>query len=63
MRHNNDPIRTITVPPVRSRNPVVLAVMQRLGSLPGRRHAEEARARERLARMDPDQRVREIGEW
>lgn len=63
MRHRNDPIRTITLPPVRTRTPVVLAVMQRLGSLPGRRHAEEARARERLARMDPDQRVREVGEW
>ncbi|MFT3778352.1 MAG: short-chain dehydrogenase [Ottowia sp.] len=63
MRHHIDPIRTITVPPVRPRNPVVLAVMQRLGSLPGRRCAEETRTRERLARMDPDQRVREIGEW
>jgi len=63
MRHHIDPIRTITVPPVRPRNPLVLAVMQRLGSLPGRQHAEEARVRERLARMDLDQRVREIGEW
>jgi hypothetical protein len=63
MRHRNDQIRTITVPPVRPRNPVVLAVVRRLGTLSGHRHAEEARARERLARMDLDQRVREIGEW
>jgi len=63
MRHRNDPIRTTTVPPVRPRNPVVLAVVRRLGTLTGRRHPEKARAQKRLARMDLDQRVREIGEW
>ena len=63
MRHRNDPIRTITVPPVQPRHPLVRAVVQRLQTLTDRRHAEEARARERLARMDLDQRVRHLGEW
>ena len=63
MRRRNTPIRTIVVRPAKPRNPVVLAVVSRLGTLVGRRHTKTERARERFERMDLDQRVRELGEW
>ncbi len=63
MRRRDTPIRTIVVQPAKPRNPVVLAVVKGLGTLAGRRHAANRRARERFERMDLDQRVREIGEW
>lgn len=47
---------------VKLRNPVVLAVVQRLGTMLGSRH-DDRRVWKRLQRMDLDQRVREIGEW
>jgi len=63
MRRRTTPIRTIVVRPAKPRNPVVLAVVQRLATFAGRRHAADLRARERFERMDLDQRVRELGEW
>ncbi|MES2187058.1 MAG: short-chain dehydrogenase [Pseudomonadota bacterium] len=62
MRLRTTPIRTVAVPPAKPRNPVVLAVVQRLGTLAGHRH-EDRKSCERLDRLDLDQRVREIGEW
>lgn len=67
MRNRTRTSRTITVRPTKPRNlvvhAVVQAVVQRLGTLLGSRHDGDQRTRERLARMDLDQRVREIGEW
>lgn len=63
MRNRTRTSRTITVRPTKPRNLVVQAVVQRLGTLLGSRHDGDQRTRERLARMDLDQRVREIGEW
>ncbi|SDE51351.1 hypothetical protein SAMN05444679_12415 [Variovorax sp. CF079] len=63
MRRRTTPIRTIVVRPAKPRNPVMLAVVQRLATFAGRRHAADLHARERLQRMDLDQRVRELGEW
>lgn len=63
MRNRTRTSRTITVRPTKPRNLVVQAVVRRLGTLLGQRHTGDRRARERLARMDLDQRVREIGEW
>jgi hypothetical protein len=62
MRLRTSPNRTVAVPAAKPRNPVVLAVVQRLGTLSGHRH-EDKKSRERLDRLDLDQRVREIGEW
>jgi len=58
----NTPAKAVHVPAATPRNPVVLAVVQRLGTMLGRRHADR-RVWKRLQRMDLDQRVREIGEW
>lgn len=63
MRNRTRTSRTITVRPTKPRNLVVQAVVQRLGTLLGSRHDGDQRTGERLARMDLDQRVREIGEW
>ena len=63
MRQRKNTLRATAVPPARPRNPVVLAVVRRLGTLAGRRHDPERSRRERLDRMDLDQRVRECGEW
>ena len=63
MRRRTTPIRMIIVRPARPRNPVMLAVVQRLVAFSSRRHAEDLRACERIEGMDLDQRVRELGEW
>lgn len=63
MRNRTRTSRTITVRPSKPRNLVMQAVVQRLGTLLGSRRDGDQRTRERLARMDLDQRVREIGEW
>ena len=63
MRQRTPTVRATTMPPAKPRNRVVLAVVQRLGTLAGRRHDPERRQRDRLERMDLDQRVRECGEW
>ena len=55
--------RKLTLKQPKPRNPVLLAVAQRLGTLAGSRHRAGARRRKQLDRLDLDQRVRETGEW
>ena len=54
---------TIAVPTAKPPNPLILAVTKRLAHLGGGQHAIPQNRDEHLARMDLDQRVRELGEW
>jgi hypothetical protein len=56
---------TTRTPPAASPRPAAVSVVARhFGALSQRRNRASAqRLQERLARLDPDQRVRETGEW
>jgi hypothetical protein len=47
----------------RPRNNVVLAIVQRLATVRGRRHRDEGKPTRQHAELDLAQRVRESGEW
>ena len=62
MRTHHSPFNTPAAAP--QRPAVVSAVARHFGVLSQRRNRVNAqRLPERLARLDPDQRVRETGEW
>ncbi|MDM0020722.1 hypothetical protein [Variovorax saccharolyticus] len=46
-----------------ARRSIAEALARKLGSLVGADRRRELQARERLDRLEPDQRLREVGEW
>ncbi len=61
-RHSHSATRTPAVAPPRPA--MVSAVARHFGALSQRRNRLNAQLQqERLSRLDPDQRVRETGEW
>ncbi|MFS2164038.1 short-chain dehydrogenase [Variovorax sp. Varisp62] len=68
MRKRNTPIRMITVRPAQPRSRMVMALARRFGIAVDARRTGECAAdslgREPLPEgLDPDQRVRAVGEW
>lgn len=51
------------VPRAKPRNPILAKAVSRLISLGTRRHTQGPRRARDFARLDLDQRVREVGEW
>lgn len=58
-------IRTsrLNAPVVQPRRTMVLAVKRCFSALSGRSQRLAQRSRERFEQLDPDQQVREVGEW
>lgn len=68
MRKRNTPIRMITVRPAQPRRRMLIALARRFGIGFGASRATHetmpsAASERRLEYLDPDQRVREVGEW
>jgi hypothetical protein len=62
----NSRIRTIRVgrtPKPTARRSIAEALTRKLGRLVGIDRRRVLQARERLDRLEPDQRLREVGEW
>lgn len=63
----NSRIRSIraarTTPKPPARRPIAEALSRKLGRLVGTDRRRQLQARERLDRLEPDQRLREVGEW
>lgn len=55
--------RPLTTPFVKPRSAWVLAFRRCLDSLSGRTQRLARLSRERFERLDPDQQLREVGEW
>ncbi|WP_298705659.1 hypothetical protein [uncultured Variovorax sp.] len=62
IRHRR-PSTRLAVPSSKPRNAIVLAFINGIGTLSGKRQRDIERARSRFDELDFDQRVREIGEW
>ncbi|MDM0012492.1 hypothetical protein QTH87_08610 [Variovorax sp. J22P168] len=56
-------IRAGRTPKPTARHAIAEALRRNLGRLVGADRRQERRVQERLERLDPDQRLREIGEW
>lgn len=56
-------LRAGRAPKPRVRSSMVAALTRKLDSLVGAPRRRDLAARERLDRLEPDQRLREIGEW
>ena len=57
------PIRAGRTPQPTARRSIAEALSRKLGKLVGTDRRQALRARERFDRLEPDQRLREVGEW
>lgn len=56
-------IRAGRTPKPTARRTIAEALSRKLGKLVGTDRRQALQARERLDQLDPDQRLREVGEW
>ena len=56
-------IRAGRTPKPTARHAIAEALSRKLGTLVGTDRRREQLARQRLERLEPDQRLREVGEW